>query len=426
MSKKHSIRGSQPEEAYVGDLEDALMLNEPGTIVEPDIRKALLKYFRDMKMLEGAYLSKGTETRVNTQQRESTVKITRRQLNQIIKQEQASLISEMPVSTARGYFSRDIETRRPELRRLADEIDSVFQDWGIVADVVMFDSGYQGVTMEFVGKDGSKNKWMVVDQPGVVGPEDQSTGYIFFGPFGSAQKENAWVWESPGRRTRRYGDVDIKDHTRQRVYDMILEVIYDMLRGPMGSGTTTEGENMKITENQLRKIIAEEMPHARPVLDKNVDDSEFPIVVGYKLRGENQSEIAYSQDELDDIINMISGGPGSRANIPYSLNSLSDIESATHPIGMGIELFPEGSMKITEAQLRQIVRESSMIGAAGNAEDERIHKVMVEMVDAMNGLNAASRMLRAQDPFERGIINKLGQMQDVIKRYLNELDEREE
>jgi hypothetical protein len=54
MEKKKPVRGSEPEEAYEGDLEDALMLDEPGTIVEPDVRKALLKYFKDMKMLEGA------------------------------------------------------------------------------------------------------------------------------------------------------------------------------------------------------------------------------------------------------------------------------------------------------------------------------------------------------------------------------------
>lgn len=60
MSKKRPVRGSEPEEAYEGDLEDALMLDEPGTIVEPDVRKALLKYFRDMKMLEGVDAECGT------------------------------------------------------------------------------------------------------------------------------------------------------------------------------------------------------------------------------------------------------------------------------------------------------------------------------------------------------------------------------
>lgn len=66
MSRKRSVGGSEPEEAYGRDLEDALMLDEPGTIVEPDVRKALLRYFKSMKMLEGAYLSRNTETRVTT------------------------------------------------------------------------------------------------------------------------------------------------------------------------------------------------------------------------------------------------------------------------------------------------------------------------------------------------------------------------
>jgi len=84
MSKKRPVQGSHPEEGYEADLEDALMLDEPGMIVEPDVRKALLKYFKDMKMLEGTYLAKSTKTHVSAQQREATVKITKRQLRQII------------------------------------------------------------------------------------------------------------------------------------------------------------------------------------------------------------------------------------------------------------------------------------------------------------------------------------------------------
>ena len=87
MSRKQSVEGSEPVEAYGMDLEDALMLDEPGTIVEPDVRKALLKYFKRMKMLEGAYLSRNTETHVTAQQIGKTMKITRRQLDQIIKEE---------------------------------------------------------------------------------------------------------------------------------------------------------------------------------------------------------------------------------------------------------------------------------------------------------------------------------------------------
>jgi len=274
MSKKRPVRGSEPEEAYEGDLEDALMLDEPGTIVEPDVRKSLIRYFRGMKMLEGTLLAKRTETRVNTQQREAVVKITKWQLNRIIREEKARLLSEMPVHTKSGYFSQGIESKRPELRMLADEIDEVFRDRGIAADITMFDSGYQGVTIEYVGKDGSKNKWLVVDQLGTVGLEDQSTGYVFFGPYGPVQKENAWVWERPEYHARRFGDVDIKDHTRQRVYDRILEVIYDMLRGPMRSGTAMKEGNMKITKRQLRQIIREE--RSRQLGEANADGTYSP------------------------------------------------------------------------------------------------------------------------------------------------------
>ena len=87
MSKKRPVRGSEPEEAYEGDLENALMLDEPGTIVEPDVRKALLKYFKDMKMLEGIYLSKRNRTYAYSAQQEGvSMKITKRQLKQIIQE----------------------------------------------------------------------------------------------------------------------------------------------------------------------------------------------------------------------------------------------------------------------------------------------------------------------------------------------------
>ena len=78
---------------------------------------------------------------------------------------------------------------------------------------------------------------------------------------------------------------------------------------------------MKITRRKLRKLISEKIAHPRHDLGKNIADADFPIVVGYGDR----SEIAYNQDELDDILDMITGGPGSSTNIPYSLDSLEDI-----------------------------------------------------------------------------------------------------
>ena len=77
-----------------------------------------------------------------------------------------------------------------------------------------------------------------------------------------------------------------------------------------------------MTRARLRKIIEEEIAHPRENLGKNIADADFPIVIGY----ENRSEIAYSQDELDGILDSIvptvGGGPG----IPYSLDSLKDLE----------------------------------------------------------------------------------------------------
>ena len=105
---------------------------------------------------------------------------------------------------------------------------------------------------------------------------------------------------------------------------------------------------MKITKRQLRRILKEEMAHARSGLGKSVTDAEFPIVVSYADR----SEIAYSQDELDDILNDI--GP---RGIEYSLDSLEDMEPNARPAGGAIDQFGE-SMRITKGQLRKIIREA--------------------------------------------------------------------
>ena len=111
---------------------------------------------------------------------------------------------------------------------------------------------------------------------------------------------------------------------------------------------------MKITKSRLRRIIKEEMAHARSGLGKSVADAEFPIVVSYADR----SEIAYSQDELDDILNDI--GP---RGIEYSLDSLEDMEPSARPAGVAIDQFGE-SMKITKRQLRRIIREALMTESA--------------------------------------------------------------
>jgi len=133
MSKKRPTRGSEPEGAYEDDLEDVLMLDEPGTIVEPDVRKSLLSYFKAMKMLEGTCLAKNTETRVNTQQRE-TMKITKQQLDQIIKEETQRLPEAALPRFRSGATYSDLHFRtslQAAARRVADArelLDSIGQD----------------------------------------------------------------------------------------------------------------------------------------------------------------------------------------------------------------------------------------------------------------------------------------------------------
>ena len=110
---------------------------------------------------------------------------------------------------------------------------------------------------------------------------------------------------------------------------------------------------MRITRRQLRKIVQERIAHPRDGLGKNIADAEFPIVVGYNLRGQDQSEIAYNQDELDDILDDVAN-----SGMPYSLDSLEDMEPGDRPVGSDIEQYTEGKMRITRRQLRNIIRES--------------------------------------------------------------------
>ena len=138
----------------------------------------------------------------------------------------------------------------------------------------------------------------------------------------------------------------------------------DFEKKPMrsGMGRRMEGRKVKVTRRQLRRMIREEMAHPRHGLGKNVADADFPIVVGYGDR----SEIAYDQDELDNILDMITGGPGSSTNIPYSLDSLEDMEPKDRPVGADIEGFAEGKVKITRSQLKRMIMES--VGA------EKMHR----------------------------------------------------
>lgn len=102
---------------------------------------------------------------------------------------------------------------------------------------------------------------------------------------------------------------------------------------------------MKITKRQLKRLVREESDrvHARNMHD------DFPVLVRYSGR----SEIAYSNEEVDEILRDIAG-----RDIPYSIDSLADIEPESVPAGSRIETFSEGTTtRITKRQLRRIIKE---------------------------------------------------------------------
>ena len=187
-----------------------------------------------------------------------------------------------------------------------------------------------------------------------------------------------------GLYTKAEADAIVKDGNRDKGFGSPhyhakpLSVAHEYAQGLSGNlirqaqseiGVMGESKTVRIKKSTLRRMIREEIAHPRQGLGKNIADADFPIVVGYSGR----SEIAYNQDELDNILDMITGGPGSRTNIPYSLDSLEDMEPSDRPVGAGIEQYAEstGKIRIKKSELRKIIRE--------------IRDVPADVVDIDNG-----------------------------------------
>jgi hypothetical protein len=133
------------------------------------------------------------------------------------------------------------------------------------------------------------------------------------------------------------------------------------------------------------RYLKEEAAHPRGDLGKNIAAADFPIVVGYELNNESQSEIAYTQNELDEILDYLAPlGSNQTTQIPYSLNPLDELEPKDTPAGPGIEQLPleERVVKITKIQLRRIIREEKrkMVEDCGgpHVEDDMLAPVAVE------------------------------------------------
>ncbi len=113
-----------------------------------------------------------------------------------------------------------------------------------------------------------------------------------------------------------------------------------------------------MTRKRLRKIIEEEIAHPRSDLGKNIADVDFPILIGY----EDKSEIAYNQEELDNILDDIAP-----RGVKYSLDSLEDVEVKDLPVGARIEMaearvtFRHRLLKIIKEEAGQPTRMDSLL-----------------------------------------------------------------
>jgi hypothetical protein len=115
---------------------------------------------------------------------------------------------------------------------LEQELQSIAKSQGfdeVAHSVNSFNSGYLGIS--WTGPDGEE--YLVLDQPGKVGPEDQTGGWIWYGmPKHAAgrydEKTSIQGIKSFARNDGqgRYGDVDVDQTTRN---DVIEEVVADFM-----------------------------------------------------------------------------------------------------------------------------------------------------------------------------------------------------
>ena len=115
------------------------------------------------------------------------------------------------------------------------------------------------------------------------------------------------------------------------VYFIPANNYHRVIRGKDSLVVSIKENKMKVTRSRLRQIIKEEMAHSRA-------GGEFPVLVRYRDR----SEIVYSSDELEDLLDFIGAG------VAYSIDNLGDMEARDMPVGHGIERMAEERTRLME------------------------------------------------------------------------------
>lgn len=110
----------------------------------------------------------------------------------------------------------------PGLKDMARKMKAILDEYGIMgAKVKPFNSGYEGVRIELPAGNPTRNI-TYYDQPGKVGPEDQTGAYISL----EVDRKLAFKKKHPANR---YGDVQFSKSEKARINKEVLEVFTEIV-----------------------------------------------------------------------------------------------------------------------------------------------------------------------------------------------------
>ena len=111
-----------------------------------------------------------------------------------------------------------------------------------------------------------------------------------------------------------------------------------------GESNVDDPEELEIVVAEVRRRIQEMQAHPRSgdLEQPRPGETDFPAIVGYSINGQPQSEIVYNDEELTQVLDYLAPLSPSAKQIPYSIDSLSDVEAGDIPVGAEIEQYMEG------------------------------------------------------------------------------------
>lgn len=161
-----------------------------------------------------------------------------------------------------------------------------------------------------------------------------------------------------------------------------------------GESNIATPETLEIVVAETRRRIQEMQAHSRhgDIKQPRPGETEFPAIVGYSINGQEQSEIVYDDEELTQVLDYLAPLTGRGEQIPYSIDSLSDVEASDVPVGAEIERYSEAKDQNKDGK--------------NNFDDVKIARMLA------SGMSKEEIKKKYPDLFKEGIINKDKSMGD--------------